>query len=418
MAARVVADVPGAPGRLRFAHALIRDTLYDGLTAARRVRLHRRAVEVLEPLYGADPSPHLAELAHHCDRRRRRRRRPRATPGAPATARSRCSPTRRPRACTDGARRARRSRIRRRARRAASSCSRSATPGRRRATRRRAQARVPRGGRASRGASGCPQALARAAAELRRADHLGARGRRRTALPLLEEALAGLAGEDVALRVRLLARLAAALRDEPSRDRRDALSRDAVELARRIGDPAALAYALDGRGSPILAPDTVAEVEALGAELRDLATRIGDRERRHGPCTGSARCSCSGRWRRRRPRSRSATGSPASSGSPHTLGRRRGEGDARPGGGQAGDAEGLMADPRALGERAQPEMAIPVHLVQRYTLCDFRGDSRASSRPSARWPRSSRRARCSAACWRMCTHGSDGFRRPAGPLTI
>ena len=41
--------------------------------------------------------------------------------------------------------------------------------------------------------------------------------------------------------------------------------------------------------------------------------------------------------------------------------------------GRLGDAEGLMSDLRALGERAQPEMAIPVHLVQRYTLCDFRG---------------------------------------------
>ena len=34
MRARVVTDVPGAPGRLRFAHVLIRDTLYEGLTTA------------------------------------------------------------------------------------------------------------------------------------------------------------------------------------------------------------------------------------------------------------------------------------------------------------------------------------------------------------------------------------------------
>ena len=65
LAARVVSDVPGAPGRLRFAHVLIRDTVYDGLTSARRVRLHRRAVEALEALYGDQPGPHLAELAHH-----------------------------------------------------------------------------------------------------------------------------------------------------------------------------------------------------------------------------------------------------------------------------------------------------------------------------------------------------------------
>ena len=65
MAARVVSDVPGVHGRLRFAHVLIRDSLYDGLTSARRVRLHRLAVEALAALYGAEPGPHLAELAHH-----------------------------------------------------------------------------------------------------------------------------------------------------------------------------------------------------------------------------------------------------------------------------------------------------------------------------------------------------------------
>ena len=65
MAARVLADLPGSPGRLRFAHVLIRDTLYEGLTTARRVRLHRAAVEALEALYGEESGSHLAELSHH-----------------------------------------------------------------------------------------------------------------------------------------------------------------------------------------------------------------------------------------------------------------------------------------------------------------------------------------------------------------
>jgi tetratricopeptide (TPR) repeat protein len=65
MAARVVSDLPGAPGRLRFEHALIRDTAYDSLTAARRAQLHHRIGETLEGLYAADLEPHLAELAHH-----------------------------------------------------------------------------------------------------------------------------------------------------------------------------------------------------------------------------------------------------------------------------------------------------------------------------------------------------------------
>ena len=65
MEARVVSDVPGSRDRLRFAHVLIRDTLYEGLTSARRVRLHRRAAEALESLYGDEPGQHLAELAYH-----------------------------------------------------------------------------------------------------------------------------------------------------------------------------------------------------------------------------------------------------------------------------------------------------------------------------------------------------------------
>jgi hypothetical protein len=46
-----------------------------------------------------------------------------------------------------------------------------------------------------------------------------------------------LAEDDVELRARLLARLAGVLRDEHSRDRRDRISGEAVELARRAGKP-------------------------------------------------------------------------------------------------------------------------------------------------------------------------------------
>jgi predicted ATPase len=63
--ARVLSEVPGSVGRLRFAHVLIRDTLYEELTTVRRIGLHRRAREALEEVYGADPGAHLAELALH-----------------------------------------------------------------------------------------------------------------------------------------------------------------------------------------------------------------------------------------------------------------------------------------------------------------------------------------------------------------
>jgi predicted ATPase len=46
--ARVIGEVPGALGRLRFSHTLIRDTLYEALSTARRIRLHRQFGGVLE----------------------------------------------------------------------------------------------------------------------------------------------------------------------------------------------------------------------------------------------------------------------------------------------------------------------------------------------------------------------------------
>src|SRR5262249_32374082 len=62
-AARVVGAVPGGLGRWRFAHALVREVVYDGLPTARRVGLHGRVGEALEAVYAADPGPHRAALA-------------------------------------------------------------------------------------------------------------------------------------------------------------------------------------------------------------------------------------------------------------------------------------------------------------------------------------------------------------------
>jgi DNA-binding SARP family transcriptional activator len=62
---RAVVDVPASPGRLRFAHALIRDALYEDLAPMRRLRLHERAGAALEVVHAADLAPHLSELARH-----------------------------------------------------------------------------------------------------------------------------------------------------------------------------------------------------------------------------------------------------------------------------------------------------------------------------------------------------------------
>jgi class 3 adenylate cyclase len=66
VAARVVGDVPEARGRYRFSHALVRETLYEELNTPRRVRLHARVGAVLEELQRGAEGPHLAEISHHC----------------------------------------------------------------------------------------------------------------------------------------------------------------------------------------------------------------------------------------------------------------------------------------------------------------------------------------------------------------
>src|SRR4029077_20946520 len=52
-------------GRFRFVHALINQTLYEGLGATRRARMHQRVAQALEELYGEDLAEHLAALALH-----------------------------------------------------------------------------------------------------------------------------------------------------------------------------------------------------------------------------------------------------------------------------------------------------------------------------------------------------------------
>lgn len=53
------------PGRLRFSHALVAETLAGELAAPVRARMHRKAAEVLEQLHADDPIPPAAEIAHH-----------------------------------------------------------------------------------------------------------------------------------------------------------------------------------------------------------------------------------------------------------------------------------------------------------------------------------------------------------------
>ncbi len=61
----VVVERAGTLGAYAFSHGLIRETLYDDLGPQRRGLLHLAVGQALEELYAADPAPHVAELAHH-----------------------------------------------------------------------------------------------------------------------------------------------------------------------------------------------------------------------------------------------------------------------------------------------------------------------------------------------------------------
>lgn len=273
MQARVVSDVPGAIGRMRFAHALIRDAAYQALPRARRVELHERVGEALETVHAADLDPHLAELALHF-----------YEAGTPAA--------------VDYARRAGARAVALhgyeeavRLYELALAALGVATPAERvRLLLALGDAQGRRGDDAGAKATFLQAAdLARTAGEselLARA--CGGYGGRflwshgltdDRLIPLLEEGIAAVGTGDSALRVRLLSRLAAALRHGPTRARREALMQEAIQMARRIGDPVTTASALTAAESALHAPHTVRQRLANAGEIVELATVAGDRER-------------------------------------------------------------------------------------------------------------------------------------------
>ena len=377
MVVRVVSDVPGGPGRLRFAHVLIRDTLYEGLTTARRLLLHRQAAEALEALYGAEPGPHTAELAYHSiagsdyDKgvgyARRAGDRAFALLAYEEAARLYGSAVEALdlSGLSDDERRCELLLSLGEAESRAGN-----TPGAKKAF-------SDAAGIARR--LGLPRELASAAAGYGGRIIFVRAGDDDRLVPLLEEGLAALGDVDVELRVRILSRLGGALRDEHSRDRRDKLSREAVEVARRAKNPVALAYALEGRGAAILGHDSRAELLALSGELRGLAERIGDPERvvqAHiyrliaqlelgNIPEGQVDLAAAGRIAEelRQPAQLWLVASAQA-----MLALAVGRLDV---------AETLVHNALVLGEGALPESAIPVNRLQLYTLADFRGNLEA-----------------------------------------
>jgi DNA-binding SARP family transcriptional activator len=277
IAARVVSTLPGVPARMRFEHALIRDTAYDLLTAARRAQLHHRIGRTLEELYSADLEPHLAELAYHFLA---------ALPVGDTE-----------RALTYAIRAAEWSvgqlafeeaaRLYEMALSLAGddvqrcdlllalgdACARAGDTS--------AAKRSFRDAAELANAHGLPEQLGRAAvgyggriiwAVSRDDDQL---------LSLIERALEALGDEAPELRVELLARLAAGpLRDAsfpPELQR--ARGEEAVAIARRLGDPKLLAHALAGYTQSHLAPDLYGDLMPASEEWLAVALEAGDKER-------------------------------------------------------------------------------------------------------------------------------------------
>jgi tetratricopeptide (TPR) repeat protein len=98
---------------------------------------------------------------------------------------------------------------------------------------------------------------------------------------VLERALAAVGTEDSSARVRLLARLAAARRDDAPRERRVAIASEGLEMAERIGDPVTLALALEAQWVATEGPEIVQDGTGLAATRRmiELGEQTGDKER-------------------------------------------------------------------------------------------------------------------------------------------
>jgi DNA-binding SARP family transcriptional activator len=277
--ARLVIEVPGAVLRYRFAHALVRATLHEELTSARRMALHRRVATAIEALHAGVHDEHLPALAHHWVR---------AAAGPHDTARA-----------VDYAARAGAKALVQLANDEAVTYYRQAlglltvAHGLKDDPRRlellialgEAQRRAGDAGhretlleaaRLAR-ARGDAQALALAAVANSPGSKPSAFGvTDHERVETLEAAIEALGANDSPLRARLLAILALELFHTGERVRRLALSDEALAIARRLDDPATLSHVLVARPFAIGGPDTLAARLADTAELLEVAERLGD----------------------------------------------------------------------------------------------------------------------------------------------
>jgi DNA-binding SARP family transcriptional activator len=269
---------PGAGLHYRFAHALVRATLYDELTLARRVILHRKAAEAIETVHAARLDDYLPALTHHYSRATA----PVATAGKAVAYARRAGDRALAQLAHDEAVSYYRQALELLD---AAEVSDEAERVELLIALGEAQRRAGEAGYretlllAARLAQrrSDPDALARAAlanSPGSKPAAFGATDHER--VDTLEAAVAGSGADDSPTRARLLAILALELFHDRDRQRRLALSDEALAIARRLDDPATLAQVLVARPFAIGGPDTLEERLANTAELLDVARRLGD----------------------------------------------------------------------------------------------------------------------------------------------
>ena len=281
--ARLVVEVPGPAAEFRFAHALVREALYDELRATRRAQLHRRAMNALLEMHTHAREAPAAELAHHAVHA--------AVDGdvAPAVAWS----LRAGRAAALAA--AHEDAVLHLGRAVELAVTVPLplpdVPGfgelllelgdAQRRLGQSEQARLTFMRAAGEAITGDdPQLLARSA--LGYGLGLGGFGYVAHAdgvlLSLLEEALAALGEEDSSLRMRVLARLSTELYFTPFRSRRLLLSRQALEMAQRLGNTTDELLAVYSRTMAVLGPDHLDERRRTADRVIWLARTLADPE--------------------------------------------------------------------------------------------------------------------------------------------
>ena len=278
VAARVIEEMPQAVGRYQFTHALIRAILYDEVTAARRVRLHRRIGEVLEELYATHLEPYLAQLAYHFGEAAQSKEVHKAIAYA-ERAGAQAMTLLAYEEAVHHYERALRALERQQPVHEVQRCQLLLTLG----EAQRKAGDVPHALDTFQGAAdiaralAAPEALAAAALGFEEASwRPGLPGD--AAAQLLTDALDMLAEGDSTLKARVLGSLARALAFTSTFAQAENVEQQAVAMAHRLGDPATLAATLKARFYARLRPERIPSRLASAAELLRLGEATGDRE--------------------------------------------------------------------------------------------------------------------------------------------